>query len=313
MVTATCGGASSVSAATSSAKTTYVSIGTAGSGGYFYPMGAAIANIINRFVPGVEASSEITGGSVENATLVGDGEVEMGMAHSHNAYAAYHGLDPYTKPYPDIRSMFAIQPSVFQLVTMQDSGITTIPDLKNKRVIVGPAGGGQVLLFAEILSAYGMSLDDMEPVYISFTDGIAELLDGNCDAVVAMSATPTAAMVELAARSDKWVFVDFDPEILAKFVASSSYFVHFSVEGGFYSGMRATNYDTVAVSCVMMANIKVPDDVVYAICEAVYDHLDILANTVDSAKNMELETGSTHPIDLHPGAERFFKDKGVLK
>ena len=294
------------------AKTTYVSIGTAGSGGYFFAMGAAIANIITKYVPGVEASAEATGGSSENCTLVGDGELEMGMANGNIVYAAYHGMEPYTKKYSDIRSMFAIQSSVFHIVTMQGNGISTIHDLKGKRVVVGPAGGGQILLFSEIISYYGMTLDDMKPVYISYTDGVSELIDGNCDAVITMAAMPGAAYVELAAKTDKWMFVEFDPALLDQCVKSSSYFLHFTIEAGTYSG-QTKDHHCIAASSVMIVNANVADDVVYGICKAVYEHLDDLVNTVDSAKEMKLETGSNHPVDLHPGAEKFFKDKGVLK
>jgi len=294
------------------AKTTYVSIGTAGSGGYFYAMGAAIANIITKYVPGVEASAEITGGSSENATLVGDGELEMGFANGNIVFWAYNGMEPYKKKYSDLRSMFAIQSSVLQMVTMQGKGISKIPDLKGKRVVIGPAGGGQILLFSEILSKYGMTLEDFKPVYISYTEGVSELLDGNCDAVLTMGSTPTACFVELAARSDKWQFVEFDPAVLDQCIKSYSYFVHFNAKAGTYSG-QTKDYHCIAASSVMMVNASVADDVVYGICKAVYENLNDLVNTVDSAREMALETGWYHPIDLHPGAEKFFRDKGVMK
>jgi TRAP transporter TAXI family solute receptor len=301
--------ASAVSSAP--AKTTYVSIGTAGTGGYFYAMGAAVANIINKYVPGVEASAEATGGSSENCTLVGDGELEMGFANGNIVYAAYHGLEPYAKKYSDIRSMFAIQSSVFHVVTMQGNGISTINDLRGRRVVVGPAGGGQILLFSEIISYYNMTLKDITPVYISYTDGVSELIDGNCDAVITMAALPGAAYVELAAKTDKWMFVEFDPVLLDQCVKSSTYFLPFTIEAGTYSG-QTKDHNCIAASSVMAVNANVPDDVVYNICKAVYEHLDDLVNTVDSAKEMKLETGSRHPVDLHPGAEKFFRDKGVL-
>ena len=299
------------SSSSTPAKTTYVSIGTAGSGGYFFVMGAGIANIINKYVPGVEASAEATGGSSENCTLVGDGELEMGMANGNIVYAAYYGMEPYTKEYSDIRSMFAIQSSVFHIVTMQGNGISTINDLRGKRVVVGPAGGGQILLFSEIISYYGMTLDDMRPVYISYTDGVSELIDGNCDAVICMAAMPGAAYVELAARTDRWMFVEFDPVLLDQCVQSSSYFLPFTIEAGTYRG-QTKDHNCIAASSVMVVNSNLADDVVYGICKAVYEHLDDLVNAVDSAKEMKLETGSHHPVELHPGAEKFFKDNGVL-
>jgi len=294
------------------ARTTYVSIGTAGTGGYFNAMGAAIANIITRHVPGVEASAEITGGSSENATLVGDGELEMGLANGNIIYWAYNGMEPYTKKYSDLRSMFAIQSSILQLATMQGNGISSINDLRGRRVVVGPAGGGQILLFSQILSIYGMTFNDIRPIYISYTEGVSELIDGNCDALLTMGATPTAAFVELAARTDRWRFVEFGSDALTKLVNEYSYFVHVNVETGTYRGQPQV-YHAIAASSVMIVNAGVADNIVYAILEEVYKNLGVLVNTLDSAKEMTLETGWYHPILLHPGAEKFFRDKGVMK
>jgi TRAP transporter TAXI family solute receptor len=304
-------GADPGSAAADAGAGIHLSIGTAGSGGYFYPMGGAIANIINQQVEGAEASAEVTGGSAENVALVGANECQMGMANGNLVYAGYYGQDPYTEAYEDIRALFAIQPSVIQVTTLESTGIKSIADLKGKKVCLGPAGGGQIVLFAELISYYGMTLADMNAVYLAFTEGISDMLDGNCDAVVVMAAMPTSAIVELSAKSGSYRILGIDEAIIEQARAKSPYFLSYEIDGGTYTGFDE-DILTIAASSVMMGRSDLPEEMAYQICKAVYDHLDVLVNTVDSAKSMSVETGWDVPIALHPGAERFFKEFGGL-
>ena len=288
----------------------HLSIGTAGTGGYFYPLGGAIADIINRFVDGAEATAEVTGGSAENVVLVGTNEVQIGMANGNLIYAGYHGKEPYDQKYDQLRGLFTIQPSVIQLVTLEKTGINTITDLKGKKVVLGPAGGGQIVLFNECIKHYGMSIDDFEGIYIAFTEGVNELIDGNVDAMVAMAAVPQAAVMELAARSS-FKIIEIDEDIIKKIVSESPYFVRFVIPGVTYSGLNEDAV-TIAATSGIFGRADMDEDLAYDICKAVYSNLDILINTVESAKVMSIENGKDLPIPLHPGAERFFKEQGVL-
>ena len=291
---------------------THLSIGTAGSGGYFYPMGGAIANLINQNITGVTASAETTGGSAENVTLVGTDECQMGMANGNLVYAGYHGQEPYTESYPDISALFAIQPSVIQLTTLESTGINSFQDLKGKKVCLGPAGGGQIVLFAEIISYYGMTLDDFNCVYLAFTDGISDMLDGNCDAVVVMAAMPTSAVVELSAKSSSYKILSVDEEILEQAKETSPYFIRYEIPANTYTGF-AEDVVTVAASSVMMCRSEMEEELAYSICKVVFENLDVLINTVDSAKAITVENGWEVPIDLHPGAARYFREFGGLQ
>lgn len=297
---------------TALAATKHLSIGTAGTGGYFYPLGGAIANIINKYVEGVQATAEITGGSVENVVLVAKNEVQIGMANGNLLYAGYHGLEPYKEAYKNLRGLFTIQPSVVHVLTLKATGIKTMKDLKGKRVVLGPAGGGQIVLFKEILKQYNMTLEDLKPIYVSYTQGVQALLDGNADALLAMAAIPQGAVIELAARSKDWVIIRFEDEVIERVTKASPYFIRFIIPKGTYSGLNE-DVVTVAATTAVFCRDDLEEEIAYKICKAVYEHLDILINTIESAKVMNVENGKDVPIPLHPGAERFFREKGVLK
>ncbi len=289
----------------------HISMGTAGTGGYFYPLGGAIAEIINRFVDGAEATAEVTGGSAENVVLVGTNEVQMGMANGNLIYAGYYGKEPYEQKYDQLRGLFTIQPSVVHIVTLENSGIDSLSDLKDKKVVLGPAGGGQIVLFNEYIQYYGISIDDIKAIHITYNEGVNELIDGNADAMLTMAALPQGAIMELAARSDGFKILEFEEDVIQKIVGDSPYFTKFVIPGNTYSGVTEDAV-TIAATSGIFVRADMDEDIAYNICEAVYNNLDILINTVESSKTMSIENGKDLPIPLHPGAERFFREQGVL-
>jgi len=157
-----------------------------------------------------------------------------------------------------------------------------------------------------------MSLNDFDPSYISFEDGINALAGGSCDAAVVMAAPPTGAIVELAAKTGKWKMLPLAGVVLDELVSSSDYFLKRTVPAGTYGGLDE-DYETIAASSVMMCRTDMEEEIVYKICKAVYDHLDDLATTVDSAKEMSVDTGWRVPADLHPGAAKFFREFGGMQ
>ena len=289
----------------------HISIGTAGTGGYFYPLGGAIADIINKYVDGVQATAEITGGSAENVILVGTNEVQLGMANGNLMYAGYRGLEPYKQEFKNLRGLFTIQPSVVHMITLGKTGIKSIGDLKGKRVVLGPAGGGQIVLFTEFMKHYGITLQDIKPTYVAYTEGVEALLDGNADALLAMAAIPQGAVIELAARTKDWKILKFEDAILDRITSSSPYFVKFVIPKNTYSGLTE-DFVTLAATSAVFCRDDLPEDVAYRICKAVYEHLDVLVSTVESCKMMNIKNGKDVPSPLHPGAEKFFKEKGAL-
>lgn len=291
-------------------RTTYLKMGTAGTGGAYYPIGSAMADIISKHVDGVQCTAEITGGAVENPRLVHQGEVELAMTNADTLYLAYNGEGTYTEKFK-IAPMFTTTPSVIQFVTT-NSNINTFADLKDKKICIGPMGGGAAKIFAAVAPIYGFTIDDIRASYISFSEGIQELNDGNLDAVMVQAALPSSAIMELISNGKPWKIINFEEEKLAEIRAKYPYYTSWKISKDMYQGMTE-DIMTLSVNNVAICDKDMDADLVYSIVKAVYENLDQLRGAHTSTSAMKIEDGWDTPVPLHPGAEKYFKEKGVMK
>ncbi|MEM5582408.1 MULTISPECIES: TAXI family TRAP transporter solute-binding subunit [unclassified Roseibium] len=279
-------------------------IGTASLGGAFYPMGQSIANLVNEHAGGdITMVPVVTGGSVQNPRLVDSGEVEIAITNNNLAVLAVNGKGPYKSGPIDISAVAALHPSVLHMIVLEDSDIKTFEDIKGKRVAVGPAGGGTLGFMNFLLPLHDMSLDDIVPSFLSYSDGFSQLSDGNVDAAFALSGYPAGAVMQAAAGS-KLRFIAFSDGMLDKALEKNGAYNAVDIAADVY-GTEAPG-TVIGVNNMLIAPNSMPADVVEKIVASVFDHLDAFQAENANAKQIKPEQSKTLAIPLHEGAARYF-------
>ena len=196
-------------------KGTY-NIATASIGGAYYPFGQEIANLVEAYT-GLSMTPEVTQGATENPRLLNDGSCDFAITNENVAVYALNGTNTFEGTKIEMYGMGRLYPSVFHIVALDGSGITSMADLKGKRVAVGPAGGGTLPILNQILPYYNMTLDDFVASYLPYTDGLTQLADGNVDAAIALGGYPASAVLE-ASTTKKITLVSIEDDIWEKFL-----------------------------------------------------------------------------------------------
>ncbi len=286
----------------------YLTIGTASAGGAFYPIGTGIAEVITQYVEPLNVTAEITGGSVENPRLVATGEADMGVANADHATFAIEGSDPFDQVY-DVSAVFSLHASVLHIVTTADSGITSIEDLAGERVAVGPAGGGSIPGLEAVLGAYGMTMEDIEPSYLSYDDGMAQLKDGQVKVALAMSGYPAASVMSLGA-TEEVVLISIPDDKMAAIAEANPYYSPVTIATDVYD--TAAEATLLGVRNIIFCSTELSDDTVYAMTKAVYENLDELKTYHSALESVTQESMvDTSGIKMHPGAERYYTEIGA--
>lgn len=293
-------------------KPKFLSVGTAASGGAYYPIGIAMADIITNSL-GIQTTAQVTGGAVENNGLIQDGTLEIAITQGPMAFAAVNGTAPYDKKNDNLMAMFSgLSKGVFHVVTLESTGIKTMADLKGKRVVMGPAGGGAINMAKDVWSEYGFSIEDINPTYISYSDGMSALTDGKCDAVVVQSAAPASAITELTVTRKDVVILSIEDDICKKIVEKYPYYAEYTISKDVYGTSNDVN--VVNLSNMVVCSADLPEGLVYDITKSFFSEIEKIQSSNPAAKALSLESAVVAiPIPLHPGAERYFKEMGVLK
>ncbi|NDR59302.1 TAXI family TRAP transporter solute-binding subunit [Aliiruegeria sabulilitoris] len=279
-------------------------IGTASLGGAFYPMGQSISNLVNKYAgDGISMVPVVTGGSVQNPRLIDSGEVEIAITNNNLAVLATKGAGPYKTGAIDIGAVAALHPSVLHMIVLDGSEIQTIEDLKGMRVAVGPAGGGTLGFLNFLLPLHDMSLEDMTPSFLSYSDGFSQLADGNVDAAFALSGYPAGAAMQAAAGS-KLRFISFSDGMLEKALESNSAYLSVEIPADIY-GTDAPG-TVIGVNNMLIAPNSMDADVVEKITAAIFDHLDELKSENANARQIDPAMSTKLAIPLHEGAARYF-------
>lgn len=295
-------------AAPAKADETLVTIGAAPLGGTYYPAALAIAEIINKHVPQMEARVEITGGTMENPALMQQGELQFGLANADVAYFAHQGQPPFNSPLTKICALFSgLAPGVVQYVVLEESGITSIKELVGKRVAVGPQGNSSGLLFAKILDFYGIKPADVTRSFVSFADGINELLDGHVDMAIVQAGLPAPGLQEAFAGSRAIRILSFPLEERDAFLALHPYYLPVTITQNEYPKLPG-DVVTLATQNMVLAHADLSDATVHAVAKAIFEHLPELYAAHPSLRSVTLENASRAAIPFHPGAERYFQE-----
>ncbi len=288
-----------------SGKATQMGIATATVGGAYYPMGQAIANVVNAHYDGVVLNAEVTNGALENNRLVNDGEAALAITNADLAYYAYNGQAPYDAK-QNVVALGNLHPSVFHIITLADSPINSIEDLKGKRVACGPAGGASIGIMQNILAEYDMSFDDIIPSYLPYSDGYTQMSDGNVDVALATSGYPAAAVMEVTAtKSIK--FLEVDPDILEGMLDKYPYYTDANIPKDVYK--LESDATAIGISNVFVCSPDMDEDLAYNIAKALYDNVAELKENNKTAEQIDETKLSETSIPLHPGAQKYFDEK----
>ncbi|AEA46471.1 TAXI family TRAP transporter solute-binding subunit [Archaeoglobus veneficus] len=290
----------------------HVTILTGGAAGTYYPIGGAMANVINEHVKGVKATAVTSGASVANARKIGNGEAELALLQNDIAYYAYTGTEMFKdNKIENIRGVATLYPEVVQIVTLKDKGIKTIYDLKGKRVAVGAPGSGTAVAALQILGTVGIDESNTDIRYLNFKEVADALKDGTIDAGFIVAGVPTAAVSDIAAVKDVQI-VEIPDEIFQKLSEQYKFYIQYTIPAGSYKGVDE-DVKSVAVLAMLATREDMPEDVIYEITKAIFEHRDELVAAHKRAEDITLETAlDGMSIPLHPGAEKYYKEKGLI-
>ncbi|MCB1775692.1 MAG: TAXI family TRAP transporter solute-binding subunit, partial [Gammaproteobacteria bacterium] len=304
-------------AATTASAQSFITIGTGGVTGVYYPTGGAICRLVNkgRKEHGIRCSVESTGGSVYNLNTIRAGELDMGVAQSDWQYHAYHGTSKFEDqgPNKDLRAVFSVHAEPFTVVARRDSGITTFDDLKGKRVNIGNPGSGQRGTMEVVMQAKGWTNDDFTLVSeLKAAEQSQALCDNKIDAMVYVVGHPNGSIKEATTSCDT-VLVAVDGPAVDKLVADNSYYRKAVIPGGMYSGSDA-DVPTFGVGATFVSSTNTPADTVYQVVKAVFENFDDfrkLHPAFGTLKKEEMaKDGLSAPI--HDGAAKYYKEAGLM-
>lgn len=292
------------------AKTTFIGIGTGGTGGIYYPYGGGVAEIWSKYVPGIQAVAEVTGASVENVKLADKGETVFGEVMGDVAVAGFQGEGKFKGKKQDILSMAVMYPNLLQVVTLKNSGITNIEQVKGKRISSGSPGSGTNFMAEAVLKAVGIPLDSFKDSRLSFTETANALRDGTIDVGFWSVGPGTSSILDLATTHDI-VIIPITPEQTQKVLAANDTYASVDLAGGVYRGVDKP-VPTIGVWNVMICQKSLAEDMVYKLVAALYEHNDYLRKIHPSAAYTTPENAVKYsPIPLHPGTVKYLKEKGI--
>jgi TRAP transporter TAXI family solute receptor len=295
----------------------FFGIATGGTGGTYYPLGGMLAQLISNkaTVDGkrISATAEASGASVANAKLLGNKDIESAFVAADILDAAYNGTGQFKgAPIKNLRALGALYPETVQLITRADSGINSVKDLKGKSISSGSPGSGQYQLLTDLLQVYGMSRADIKEDLSSFTQAVDKIKDGNLHATLITAGVPTAAITDFAQSHALKVIPLAGPEI-AQLQKRQPFYTNVKLPANTYKGQTEA-VDTLAVMAVWATHDGVPENVAYEVTKALYENVAIMGQVHVQGKNISLQTAmAVGNVPFHPGALRYFREKGIAK
>ena len=290
------------------AEKKFLNIGTGGTAGTYYPIGGAMAEVLNKDIPGMNASAQSTGASVANINMLKDGSVDLAIVQNDITYYAVNGTEMFKdKKVDGLKGIATLYPETCQAVTLDSSGIKTIADLKGKKVAVGAAGSGVEANARQIMEAYGVTYNDIQPQYLSFAEAASALKDGNIDAAFLTAGYPTSAVQDIASQH-KVRLLPVDADKADALIAKYPFYTKTKIPAGTYAGFDE-DVPAVSVMAMLVANDKVDDKLGYEITKALFKNLDRIHAAHSAAKAILKEKaleGMSLPVNA--GAEKFFKE-----
>jgi TRAP transporter TAXI family solute receptor len=292
------------------AKTTFISIGTGGTGGIYYPYGGGVAEIWSKYVKGVKAVAEVTGASVENVKLAHKGETVIGEVMGDVAVAGFNGLSKFNGKKHDILSMAIMYPNLLQIVALKSSGVTDITQVKGRSISTGSPGSGTNFMAEAVLKALNISPESYKDSRLSFTENANALRDGTIDVGIWSVGPGTSSILDLATTHEIHM-IGFTPEQTEQILAANTTYSAVELAGGVYRGIDQP-VSTIGVWNVMICQASLDTEMVYNLAKALFEHNDYLQKIHPSAAYTTPENAVKYSqIPLHPGTIKYLEEKGI--
>lgn len=294
------------------AKPTQMILATGGTAGTYYPFGGGMAQIFNTKIPNMNVTAQATGASIENLRLVNKKEAEMAIVQNDTMDYAFNGKEMFKEKLPNVRGIAILYPEIIQVVVRADSGIDNIGQLKGKKVGVGAPGSGTEANFRQLIDVYGLDYKSMSPAYLSFAESSDQFKDKLIDGFIVTAGIPNSAIMDISAQHSVKILAIPD-DMIAKLIQKYPFLTPFTIPANTYKN-QAQPVKTVAVQATLIVSSEVKEDVVYNITKALFDNQPDLAKVHAKGKELSLENAvKGMSIPFHPGAAKYFKEKGVLK
>jgi TRAP transporter TAXI family solute receptor len=291
-----------------------IAIATGGTGGVYYPLGGGMANILTKYVPGAAATARVTGGSVDNLKLIGSKQSEVALVMVDAALDALKGEDKFKGHPVDVRTLMVLYPNRMHVVTIEGRGIEKMSDLKGKRVSTGSPGSATEVMAFRVIEAAGLDKDkDMRRERLGVAESTNAIKDGKIDAYFWVGGLPTAAVTDLGATPGVKLKLIDHADVLAKMNAKYGEIYSAAViPAKTYPGQDKDNQIT-SVQNILVSNASMSDQVAYDIVKTFIEHKADLVAVHGEAASIDLATQvmKNSPIPWHPGAVKYFKEKGV--
>jgi len=291
-----------------------ISIGTGGTGGVYYPMGGGMANVLSNYVPGMQATAEVTGGSVANLQLIGTGKSDVGLVMVDAALTALQGEDKFKSGKIPIRTLMVLYPNRMHVVTIESTGIKKMSDLKGKRVSTGSPGSATEVMAFRVIEAAGLDKDkDLKRDRLGVAESVNAVKDGKIDAFFWVGGIPTAAVTDLGATPGvKIQMVDHSEVVDAMNRKYGPLYVQDAIPAKSYPGQETPN-KVATVWNILVVHEKMSNQVAYNIVKTMFDKKDELVAVHREALNFDYryQTNDHSPISYHPGAIKYFAEKGI--
>ncbi len=292
------------------AKTSFISIGTGGTGGIYYPYGGGVAEIWSKYVKDVKAVAEVTGASVENVKLAHKGETVIGEVMGDVAVAGFNGLSKFNGKKHDILSMAIMYPNLLQIVSLKSSGITDISQVKDRSISTGSPGSGTNFMAEAVLKALDIAPDSYKDSRLSFTENANALRDSTIDVGIWSVGPGTSSILDLA-TTHEINMIGFTPEQTQRILAANETYSAVELAGGVYRGIDQP-VSTIGVWNVMICQASLDTEMVYSLVKALFEHNDYLQKIHPSAAYTTPENAVKYsPIPLHPGTIKYLEEKGI--
>jgi TRAP transporter TAXI family solute receptor len=295
------------------AETARISITTGGTGGVYYPLGGGMANVLSKYVPGLQATAEVTGGSVDNLKLIGAGKSEVGFSMVDAAWDAAHGEDKFKGNRVSVRTLMVLYPNRLQIVTVDGTGINKLSDIRGRRVSTGSPGSGVEVVALRVLEAMGLDAKkDIKQERLGASESANAIKDRKIDAFFWIGGVPTAALTDLAAT----------PGVKMKMLDSGEYadamnkkygplYTQGTIVAGSYPGQDKP-VSIIDVWNILVTGDKMSDSMAYNIVKTLFEKKPELVAVHKEAENIDLKNQSVgSPLPFHPGAKKYLEEHGV--
>ena len=287
-------------------------LATGGTAGTYYPFGGAMAKIWNSKIKDMNVTAQTSGASGENVRLINKKEVELALVQSDTLDFAFNAKEAFKEPLKGMSAIAVLYPEVVQVVVAADGPIKSFADLKGKKVGVGAPGSGTEANYRQLLDAYGLKKEDVNGQYLSFSESAEAFKDKHIDAFVVTGAVPTSAIMDVATQNAIRI-LPIANDITAKLTQKYPFLAGVKVPANSYKGQTA-DVPTVAVNAVLIAGSQLKEGMVYNLTKALFDNQAELGAAHAKGKELSLKTASTGvSIPFHPGAVKYYKEKGLMK